>query len=115
MNPDDFDSQLPIWTGCCPCGHAAGTKHAGTTRREFPATTGGLGLLGTALTGISWSAVAAAELETPPQRRALVVKPILTYPQPQRRPETSWRNWGGIQTEEDVGEEVARIPGNWTN
>ena len=111
MNPDDFDSQLPIWTGCCPSGHAAGTKHAGTTRREFPATTGGLGLLGTALTGISWSAVAAAELETPPQRRALVVKPIFTYPQPQRRPQTSWRNWGGIQTEEDVRAEVARIRG----
>jgi len=68
-------------------------------------------LLGAALTGVSWSAVAAAELETPPKRRALVVKPIFTYPKPQRRPQASWRNWGGIQTEEDVRAEVARIRG----
>ena len=40
-----------------------------------------------------------------------MVKPIFTYPRPQRRPQTSWRNWGGIQTEEDVRAEVARIRG----
>ena len=111
MSPDDFDSQPPIRTSCCPCGHSAGAAHSGPTRREFLAAAGGLGLLGTALTGISWPAVAAAKLETPPKRRALVVKPIFTYPKPQRRPQASWRNWGGIQTEEDVRAEVARIRG----
>jgi len=111
MNPDDFESQLPVRASCCPCGHPAGTTDSGATRREFLATAGGLGLLGAALTGISWSTAAASELETPPKRRALVVKPIFTYPQPQRRPQTSWRNWGGMQTEQDVRAEEARIRG----
>jgi hypothetical protein len=38
----------------------------------------------------------------PPQRRALIVKPIFTYPKPERRPQTSRRNWGGIQNEDDI-------------
>jgi hypothetical protein len=75
------------------------------------ASAGGLGLLGTALTGLSWSAVSAAEVEAAPRRGPLVVKPIFTYPKPQRRTQTSWRNWGGIQTEEDVQAEIARIYG----
>ncbi len=110
MSPDNSDSRLPI-RSCCPCGHPAGATHSGTTRREFLATAGGLGLLGAALTGISWSTVAAAELETPPKRRALVVKPIFTYPRPEPHPMASWRNWGGIQTEEDIRAEEARIRG----
>jgi len=46
MDPNDFDSQLPIRTSCCPCGHLAGATHSGTTRREFLAAAGGLGLIG---------------------------------------------------------------------
>ena len=109
MSPDDSDSWLPIRTNCCPCGHQGGATHSGATRREFLSAAGGLGLIGTALTGISWSAVGTAELDAPLKRRPLIVKPIFTYPKPQRRPQTSWRNWGGIQTEEDVRAEVARI------
>ena len=111
MCPDDSDSRLPMRTSCCPCGHATGAIHVGPSRREFLAAAGGLGLIGTALTGITWSASAAAELATPLKRRALVVKPLFTYPKPQRRPQTSWRNWGGIQTEEDIRAEVSRIGG----
>ena len=48
---------------------------------------------------------------TPPARRPLVVKPILTYPRPVRRPQSSWRNWGGMQSEQDVQQETARIQG----
>ena len=40
-----------------------------------------------------------------------MVKPIFTYPLPTRRPQTSWRNWGGIQTREDVRQETVRIRG----
>ena len=42
-------------------------------------------------------------------RRALVVKPIFTFPLTQRRPQTSWRNWGGIETPADVDQEAQRI------
>ena len=44
-------------------------------------------------------------------RRTLVVKPILTYPRPVPRWQTSWRNWGGIQSADDVQAEVQRIEG----
>lgn len=111
MNPNEFDPQTANRLGCCPCGNAHGPAHGGTTRREFLASAGGLGLLGTALTGLSWSAVSAAEVESAPKRRPLAVKPIFTYPKPQRRPQTSWRNWGGIQSEEDIQAEIARIHG----
>jgi hypothetical protein len=63
------------------------------------------------MTGLSWSAISAAEPEmgAAPQRRPLVVKPIFIYSTPKRRPQTSWRQWGGIQTQEHVEEEVRRI------
>ena len=79
------------------------------TRRTFLE---GAVLGGTALTGLSWPALAAAsqgELPLPPPRRPAVVKPVLIYSVPSRHPQTSWRNWGGIQTEEDARNEQARI------
>lgn len=44
-----------------------------------------------------------------PPRRRLLVKPILTYPKPAPHPQTSWRNWGGIQSVGDLQAEVQRI------
>ncbi|HSA94525.1 MAG TPA: sugar isomerase, partial [Acidobacteriota bacterium] len=41
----------------------------------------------------------------------LRVKPILVHDLPKRRPQTSWRNWGGLATEADARAEVARIQG----
>jgi hypothetical protein len=71
---------------------------------------------GAALVGLSVSALRAAEPEvaagaSAPPRLPLVVKPILTYETPSRRNQTSWRSWGGIQTQQDATEEVARIQG----
>ncbi len=111
MSPRALDSPLPVHSCCCPDGHAHGARCGGTSRGELLTLAGGIGLLGTALTGMTWSDLKATDLETPPQRRALVVKPIFTYPKPQRSPLTSWRNWGGIETEEDIRAEVARIGG----
>jgi hypothetical protein len=37
------------------------------------------------------------------------VQPVLTYETPQRREATSWRNWGGIHTEQDAQAERQRI------
>jgi hypothetical protein len=47
--------------------------------------------------------------EQAPPRRPLVVKPIFTYPLPVRQPQTSWRSWGGLQSEEDALREAGRI------
>jgi hypothetical protein len=71
---------------------------------------GGSILAGTVLTGIGLGASAKAdELPEAKPRRALVVKPLLIHDLPVRRPQTSWRNWGGIQTEADVAAERTRI------
>ena len=91
---------------CCGC---SGLDIVELSRRTFLE---GAVLGGTALTGLSWPALAAHgrdELPAPPPRRPLVVKPVLIYSVPTRHPQTSWRNWGGIQTEDDAAQERARI------
>ena len=41
--------------------------------------------------------------------KALRVQPILMYSTSRKREATSWKSWGGIQTEQAASEEVARI------
>jgi len=108
MATNDNDG-YPVRCTCCPCGH----NHSASdmTRRGFLQGVGGAAALGVALTGLSWSTVSAAERQgqAGPTRRPLVVKPILLYSTPRPRPQWSWRSWGGIQTEQDAKQEVARI------
>ncbi len=94
-------------TTCCPCGGSSD----GISRRTFLQGVGGATVLGAAVAGLTWSAVAVAGAEGPTelQRRPLVVKPILIYDTPQRRPQTSWRSWGGIQTSDDAEKELRQI------
>ncbi|MHB8866117.1 MAG: hypothetical protein ACYC6N_27355 [Pirellulaceae bacterium] len=108
MNPDRVVSQLPTHMSCCPCGRATRAARFGMPPFELLAANA-WGQLGAALTGITWSAASTDELPSASPRRALVVKPIFTYPKPERSPQSSWRNWGGIQSEEDRREEVTRI------
>lgn len=98
-------------TTCCPCGCGDHNSSDGFSRRTFLQGVGGATAFTAALTGLTWSAVAAAEAEGPagPVRKPLVVKPILTYSTPPRRPQTSWRSWGGIQTQDDAEKELALI------
>ncbi len=95
---------------CCPAPPA---DEAGLSRRGFLGGMGGAALGGIALTGLTWSSLAAEEPEVPTAspRRPLVVKPLFLYRIPKRRPQTSWRSWGGIQTQQDVDGEIARING----
>ncbi|MHC4680295.1 MAG: sugar isomerase [Planctomycetota bacterium] len=104
-NCDDY----PVRSTCCPCGHDLSASDM--TRRGFLQGMGGAAVLGTALAGMSWSALSAAERqsEAGPKRRPLVVQPILLYSTPKRRPQWSWRSWGGIQTQQDAEQEVGRI------
>jgi len=104
------DRSLP--PRCCPCGHEEDATAAELDRRTFLGV-GGAALGGAVLGGLSWSSLAAAEpgVREPPGRRPLAVKPIFSYPVPQRQAQTSWRNWGGMQTRQDVDAEIARIRG----
>jgi hypothetical protein len=71
-----------------------------------------MGVGGLALSGLN--AVAGTGPGGLPQRgpaapKLLRVQPVLTYEIPQRRKATSWRNWGGVQTEADATKERANI------
>jgi hypothetical protein len=68
---------------------------------------------GIALGGLSWPSLSdvGVEEEVGLRRLPLKVKPVLVYSTPLRKPQTSWRNWGGIETQRDAEEEVARIRG----
>ena len=96
----------------CNCSHShQGQVPNEITRRQF-VRVAGTGALGTvALSGLSWSDLIAGQSvkENSNKRQPLIVKPVLTYEIPERRNQTSWRAWGGIQTEKDVAEEIARI------
>ncbi len=45
----------------------------------------------------------------PKPAKSLIVRPVLTYDIAQPRPHTSWRNWGGLHTDQDVATEKAAI------
>lgn len=102
------DSSPPV-QGCCSCYHHSEEESAGIRRRDFLASAGVLG--GAAIGGLSWSALSAAQpvQAAAPPRKPLIVQPVLTYATPTRKPHTSWRSWGGIQTQQDAEAEAARI------
>jgi hypothetical protein len=105
----------PIRPSChCPCcTYNRSTRPADLTRREFLHRVGAF----TATSSFAFAALAAGAAELapalparPPQAaKTLKVQPVLTYEIPQRRDKTSWRSWGGIQTEADATAEKARI------
>ena len=101
----------PMRTTCCPCGCGHGESTDGISRRTFLQGVGGAAAVGAAISGLTWTAVSAAEMDgrAGPTRRPVIVQPILTYATPRPRPQTSWRSWGGIQTQEDAAQELQRI------
>ncbi len=103
------DEENVIRHTCCPCGHQHSS--GGINRRDFLQGVGTVAFAGAAITGLSWSAVSAAEMkdEMALKRQPLKVKPILVYSTPRRRHQTSWRSWGGIQTEQDAEKELSLI------
>lgn len=105
---DQLPSERPSFhPHCCPSGDRVPAT-SGVSRRGFLSVAA---LGGAALGGLSWSTLAAAsdEVPQPPARKPLVVKPIFTYHTCSHRPQTSWRPWGGIETQAQAEEEVARI------
>jgi hypothetical protein len=102
----DHDPVHPRCCGTCDSGSSSGL-----TRRSF---LGAAALGGVALGGLSWSILDASETDPIPAaspRRPLVVKPILIHTIANRRPQRSWRNWGGLETQAQADEEKSRITG----
>ena len=101
----------PAHARCCPCEERDGGAASSLSRREFLKGAGLTALGGVAAGGLSWPLLsgrgaAADEIDRPAPLR---VKPLLVHDTPKRRPQTSWRNWGGLETEADARAEAARI------
>ncbi|MHC4556348.1 MAG: sugar isomerase [Planctomycetota bacterium] len=105
------DEEYPVRRTCCPCSQHHSENDI--TRRGFLQGMGGAAALGVALTGLTWSTLSAGNppVAAAPSRRPLRVKPILLYSTYTPRPQSSWRNWGGIETQEQADAEVVRIRG----
>ena len=96
---------------CCP--QCVEPTQAGLdfSRRTFLAM-GGIMLGGLTLSGLQTGLLAADAdnpILLPNPRKPLIVKPILVHDLPVRKEATSWRHWGGIETQEQAEKEVGRI------
>jgi len=111
INPVNESSHIANEAGCSCCsGHHDPVSNE-ISRRKFVQVTGTSALGTVAISGLSWTALASIQAgeKNEIRRSALVVKPILTYDIPTRRDQTSWRAWGGIQSEKDTDKELLRI------
>jgi hypothetical protein len=102
----------------CNCTCCAGHVSVPSTlqsvhRRDFLYRIGALTVGGLALPALNLDAAELATAKARPGRivKPLKVQPVLTYSLPKRREATSWRTWGGIQTEADLAAEQQRITG----
>jgi hypothetical protein len=99
----------------CPCCAAAASLNPpplpGVTRRQFLYGIGAATVGGLALSSLDLGAAEDLGLPRrgPLPRKPITMQPVLTYQVAQRREVTSWRSWGGIQTEADASQEKARI------
>jgi hypothetical protein len=100
----------------CSCSSGLTTAYAaavkaGLSRRHILA---GLGATAVGSWVIATKSAAAQEAQAPAgpniiPAKKLIVQPVLAYDIPVRREQTSWRHWGGIETEVQANEEVGRI------
>lgn len=113
MNSSDKQYSNMKLHSCCPSQDRNNPFSNDLSRRKFIKVVGGSTLSFVALSGLSWHALASTRPEEQPGiiRRAVVVKPILVYSIPEYKDQTSWRAWGGIQTEQNADEEISRITG----
>jgi hypothetical protein len=113
MKRNNMMSRTGIQARCCPGEGKAACVARTFSRRSFLKGVGATAFTGMTLGRLAWPLSAAADVESDAGliRRPLKVKPILVYDIPSRRPQTSWRNWGGVQTRAAVEEESGRIRG----
>jgi hypothetical protein len=92
---------------CCSARDCGACSSGGLGRRDFVTA------VGAAAAGLTLAARASGQgsgsNQPAPVRAPLRVQPALMYSTPERRQATSWREWGGIQSEQHAGEEQNRI------
>lgn len=97
---------MPLSCGCCAapsCAGCAVSRSQAVSRRSFLSTTA------LALGAMPLGAYRPDPARQQPIKLPLKVQPVLIYETPQRREATSWRSWGGLQTEAQAADEKQRI------
>jgi hypothetical protein len=95
----------------CMCSSNPADAHLhspAVSRREFLYSVGAVTVAASTTRGDT-DAQDSAPVLSPKPVVSLRIQPVLTYEIPRRREATSWRNWGGIQTEQDALAEKERI------
>jgi hypothetical protein len=100
MNPTNH------FHGCCGAASCGTCPSSGVARRSFLT---GMGAAAALAVPLGASEKSTDPLRQQPIQMALRVQPVLLYSTPARRNVGSWRNWGGIQTEQDASAEKERI------
>lgn len=111
INPIKESSSIGHSEGCSCCGEHYDKVSNEISRRKFVQVTGTSALGAVTMSGLSWSALSSIQTDEKNKmsRNRLVVKPIFTFEIPTRREQTSWRSWGGIQSQKDADQEILRI------
>lgn len=107
------EHERSLQTGNGLCRNDSVRALGGMSRRGFLGSLGGAAALGSLTLAAAPQARGAsakpAARTTLPPGAALRVKAALAYQLPRRRAKTSWRDYGGLQTQRDVNEEAKRI------
>jgi hypothetical protein len=110
----DSKNKAPHGCSCCSAGLKAAyeaVQRMGLSRRHLilGAGTAAVGAWATTRRSARAQEAGAATGPTFVPAQELTVQPVLTYATPEPREQTSWRGWGGIQTEAHADAEVKRI------
>ena len=118
MNTSHSPSSHSCRCRCCTAFEKSAPSPLDLNRREFlfrvgAATAGSLAAL-PVLGAFAANPDLALPSRGPKPAKPLRVQPVLTYDLPKKREATSWRGWGGIQTETQAAEEKQRIEAELT-
>jgi len=107
----DNENLNTFYSGCSCCGGHHETGSVTISRRKFVGVAGVTAIGTIAMPYMTWDMLSKSDqgYDGVLQRKPLRVKPVLTYDTPAKRAKTSWRPWGGIQTEDDATRELSRI------
>ncbi len=113
MQPDEHQFDVAVPGHCCSRSEVSESHTMDISRRSFLGGFGGAALSGLVLaTGQHNHAPAVDPVPSGtslPLGAMLRVKPVLAYLIEKRQEKTSWRGYGGLQTQQDVTEEAGRI------
>jgi hypothetical protein len=111
MSDSNCKRNYPTGSACCSCNATQEYHVTDLNRREFMTATGAAATAAFALPALlskSYGAAGRSNRQQPVSRR-LIVQPVFNCEIYERKPATSWRVTGAIQTEQELRQEEQHI------